>query len=139
MRTFLFIVILLSMGFIPILGESKLSEIPLQQAPQAGVEANTTPQTEVVPPKKITYPVRLIIPSIKIDDQIVKVGVTDNGEMDVPDGKTKNIGWYMYGTVPGEVGSAVLDAHVFAAFKSLHNLKQGSDIYVIMSDGEKLH
>ncbi len=59
--------------------------------------------------------------------------------MDVPDGDTKNVGWYSSGTVPGNVGSAVIDAHVFAAFAKLKNIKVGSDIYVETDSGQKLH
>jgi len=59
--------------------------------------------------------------------------------MDVPSGKTGNVGWYKGGTVPGQEGSAVLDAHVFAAFSALHSLSVGDSIYVTQADGSKLH
>ncbi len=59
--------------------------------------------------------------------------------MDVPSGNTDNVGWYKNGTVPGQLGSAVLDAHVFAAFKNLKNLLPGSDIYLLMNSGNFLH
>jgi len=84
-------------------------------------------------------PVRLIIPSISLDDAIIPVGVNSKKEMDVPSGKTSNIGWYKYGTTPGDVGSAVLDAHIFAAFAKLKYVPVGADIYVVMQNGEKLH
>ena len=84
-------------------------------------------------------PVRVIIPSIKLDTSIVSVGLNAKGEMDVPSGKTKNVGWYEDGTVPGELGSAVLDAHVFAAFARLRELKEGADVYVVENNGNKLH
>lgn len=87
----------------------------------------------------VNAPVRLIIPSIKLDSQIVGVGRNTKGEMDVPSGKTKNVGWYKDGTIPGELGSAVLDAHVFAAFNHLNELKEGADVYVLERGGGKLH
>jgi sortase A len=59
--------------------------------------------------------------------------------MDVPSGSTKNVGWYKYGTAPGDTGSAVLDAHVFAAFSNLHALRVGSDIYVTTANNNTLH
>ena len=86
-----------------------------------------------------TRPVRLIIPSIKLDAPITPVGTNAKGEMDVPSGKTKNVGWYKDGTVPGENGTAVIDAHVFAAFSKLKNLKAGSDIYVVTATNERVH
>lgn len=63
------------------------------------------------------------------------MGLTPEGNLDVPDGKTNNVGWYAKGTVPGDMGSAVLDAHVYAAFSNLHELKKGDTIYVAMKDG----
>jgi sortase (surface protein transpeptidase) len=85
------------------------------------------------------YPVRLSIPSIKLNNLVVPVGVTSAGEMDVPSGATDSVGWYKYGTVPGNIGSAVMDAHVFAAFSDLHKLHAGDAIDVVMSDGTARH
>lgn len=67
------------------------------------------------------------------------MGILPNGDLDVPSGKTNSIGWYAAGTTPGEVGSAVLDAHVYAAFKNLHSAKVGQDIFVTMDSGAVLH
>lgn len=67
------------------------------------------------------------------------MGINKKGELDVPSGKTNKVGWYAGGTVPGEKGSAVFDAHVFAAFKNLNKAKAGDDIYVTMSDGSEQH
>jgi sortase A len=75
-------------------------------------------------------PSHVSIPSIGLDSPIEALGVNAKGEMDVPDGKTSAVGWYQDGTVPGNVGSAVFDAHVFAAFSKLSAIKPGSDIYV---------
>jgi hypothetical protein len=84
-------------------------------------------------------PLRVRIPKISVNSPIQKMGVTSNGDLDVPDGSTKNIGWYAKGTVPGNVGSAVFDAHVFAALKNLRYALPGTDVYVDMSNGETLH
>lgn len=84
------------------------------------------------------HPSQIVIPSLKINSWVVPVGVTANGEMDVPDGSTLNVGWYKHGTIPGDVGSAVMDAHVYAAFKKLKNIKVGSTIYVYNARGEEL-
>ena len=97
----------------------------------ANVEATLHPES--------FYPVRITIPSIRVNSPIMNVGVNSQGEMDVPDGSTKYVGWYKYGTVPGRAGSAVMDAHVYAAFKKLKNVGIGSDIYVENAKGETLH
>lgn len=88
--------------------------------------------------KVTAHPVRLIIPAIGLDTEIDPMGVNAKGEMDVPDGSSDKVGWYKYGTIPGNVGSAVLDAHVFAAFEDLNKLPVGSAVFIVNSDGEKL-
>lgn len=85
------------------------------------------------------YPVRLSMPAIGLNAPVIKVGVTASGDMDVPDGSTNNVGWYQYGTTPGEIGSAVIGAHVFAAFKNLNKARAGEDIYVVGAGGAQLH
>ena len=85
------------------------------------------------------YPVRLIIPSIGLDAPVDPVGLDASGNMAVPSGSTKDVGWYKGGALPGDVGSAVIDAHVFAGFAQLKYVSPGSDIYVVTEDGTKLH
>src|SRR6185312_1320562 len=104
-------------------------------SPQAVTSVSTTTVAAMVMPAPVvptvpTTPVRLDIPSISLSDTIIKVGTNAKGEMDVPPGNTSEVGWYDGGTVPGTVGSAVIDAHVFAAFSKLQKIKMGSDIYV---------
>ena len=84
-------------------------------------------------------PVYLYIPSINLFSKIQGVGVNKKGNMDVPSGKTNNVGWYKHGITPGETGTAVLDAHNTAAFKKLDALPLGEDIYIYNSSGEWLH
>jgi len=87
----------------------------------------------------VGIPVHLIVPSINLDVPIVEVGIDNEGKMAVPDGKTGVVGWYQYGVRPGEMGSAVMSAHVYAAFSILKNAKSGDDIYVRDDTGELLH
>lgn len=98
-------------------------------------------QPVAAPPviKELTYPVRIRIPSIGVNSPIEHMGITANGELDVPSGRTNNVGWYKHGTVPGDLGSAVMDAHVYAAFKKLKYLKINGDVFIDMSDGTTLH
>jgi sortase (surface protein transpeptidase) len=84
-------------------------------------------------------PTRLIIPAIALNVSIDDEGVNAKGELDVPSGATDHVGWYKDGPTPGQVGSAVFDAHVFAAFKNLNKVVAGDDIYVTTSTGQRLH
>ena len=89
-------------------------------------------------------PVHISIPSIGVDTNVQKVGITYKGNMGVPNNYT-DTGWYKYGTVPGEVGSAVIDGHVDngfgtpAVFENLKNMKIGDSVFVTMDNGTVLH
>lgn len=89
-------------------------------------------------------PVRLRIPSIGVDANVQHVGLGKTGNMAVPDNYT-DVGWYRYGTTPGEVGSAVIDGHIDnglgtpAVFIHLGSLTVGDDIYIDTDAGQTLH
>lgn len=128
--------------------EIELTSIPeTPSAPDTAFDAGSSPTltamgqpvSEEYKPDPSEYPARLLMPSIKLDTQIQEVGVTPSGEIDVPSGNSMSVVWYRYGPIPGEVGSAVMDAHVYAAFRKLRYLKVGSDVYVVNKGGEKMH
>ena len=64
--------------------------------------------------------------------------------MSVPSNYT-DVGWYRYGTVPGQKGSAVIDGHVDngfgldGVFKRLPEIQIGDDVYVTTEGGKSLH
>lgn len=105
-------------------------------APPSPAKAAAAPASAPPPNKPdARAPARLSIPSIALNSRVVPVGVDSLGDMDVPSGSTSDVGWYAGGTVPGDAGSAVMDAHVFAAFARLSEVKEGDSIYVRMADG----
>ena len=85
-------------------------------------------------------PVRLIIPSIKIDATIEHLGVLPDGSMDAPAGPN-DVAWLDLGTRPGQIGSAVIDGHSGfknnhpAVFDNLYKLKIGDEINVTDDQG----
>jgi sortase A len=89
-------------------------------------------------------PERLMIPSLHIDANVQKVGLTAQNNMGIPSNFT-DVAWYKYGTIPGQKGSAVIDGHVdnglalAGVFKHLVDIKNGDDVYVQQADGSKLH
>ncbi|HEV8677623.1 MAG TPA: class F sortase [Candidatus Paceibacterota bacterium] len=89
-------------------------------------------------------PVRLRIPKIGVDANVVDVGLGKTGNMAVPYTFT-DVGWYRYGPKPGQVGSAVIDGHVDnglgtpAVFINLTRLEPGDDLYIDTKAGETLH
>lgn len=89
-------------------------------------------------------PKRLIIPSIGVDADVQHVGIARSGNMAVPTNYS-DVGWFRHGTIPGEVGSAVVDGHVDnglslpGVFKRLGDVEAGDDVYVEREDGSRLH
>lgn len=88
-------------------------------------------------------PSRLIVPSLRIDADIQQVGVNAKGNMGVPTNYA-DVAWYKHGTIPGQLGSAVIDGHVdnglglAGVFKHLADLKPGDDVIVVTKTGREL-
>jgi sortase (surface protein transpeptidase) len=93
-----------------------------------------------------TLPIRLVIPSLKIDAFIEPLGVQANGDLQTPqENPWDNVGWYQSGTIPGKRGSAVIDGHLDrpggypAVFWQLRQLHAGSAVTVFDSAGRTVH
>lgn len=84
----------------------------------------------------------LIIPALGIDAPVGAYGVDAGGEMEVPD-NVNEAGWYEFGPLPGEAGSAVVAAHVDLAghgrglFYDLGLLEPGDQVLVRFSDSSE--
>lgn len=82
----------------------------------------------------VGLPVQLKIPKIEVDANIIEVGITANGEMDVPK-LPEDTAWFNLGPRPGEEGSAVITGHYGwenknpAVFDNLHELQIGDKIF----------
>lgn len=104
---------------------------------------NVTPPVFVDDPfcKSILgHPSRLVIPVLNINATIEELGITTDGEMDVPS-SILDVGWYQYGPRPGESGSAVVAGHLdgkngeLGVFSNLSELKPGDNLFVEDSRG----
>jgi sortase A len=114
-------------------------------APDTEVASSTlaalAPAREATPGE---LPARVRIPSLGIDAKVKHVGVNDKGNMATP-GNFQDTGWYKYGTVPGFMGSAVIDGHVDNAlaldgvFKNLKDLKPGDSVFIDTASSTPLH
>lgn len=95
----------------------------------------TAAGTPVKTPDKKGIPVRLKIPSIRVNAVIRSVGLLSDGSMGVP-ALPRDTAWYKYGPKPGEQGSAVISGHVnwwygaVGVFQRLNALKPGDKITV---------
>lgn len=106
----------------------------LSHSPTPSVKKTTTDAT-------FGLPERLLIPKIKVDANVTYMGLTKTGDMDVPPDLI-NVGWYKYGTKPGDVGSAVIAGHLegtkdLGVFIGLDKLAQG-DVIQIRNDRNEI-
>lgn len=84
-------------------------------------------------------PVRVVIPAIGVDAQIVPIALHEDGALAVPDFGLA--GWYELGPRPGEPGPAVMAAHVDSragpdVFYRLRELTLGDVVEVHDAEGE---
>ena len=122
---------------------------------EKGIDTSALPETLDLSEESLTpindggvlaesKPVHIRAESIDLDADIIELGLTENQEIEVPK-KYDIVGWYKYGVMPGEIGSAVIAGHVndgFAlpgVFVNLKDLKNGDDIYVTTNNNTRLH
>jgi sortase A len=121
--------------------QAQISEplVKISEPTSAAAQAPGQPSLTAVQP---IIPVRIQIPSIKVDAMIENVGILDNGQMGVPEVE-KNVGWFEPGYKPGQNGSAVMAGHVDnktgpSVFFYLKTLKKGDKVLVTSEDGRTL-
>ncbi|MFE6662620.1 class F sortase [Streptomyces sp. NPDC057697] len=99
------------------------------------------PGSPLADPLKPSAPVRIRIPSIRVDAPMMPLGLGPDGSLDVPPAGNRNmVGWYRDGTPPGSEGSAIVAGHVDNAqgrsvFYDLGALQKGSTVEVVRQDG----
>ncbi|MFK4222571.1 class F sortase [Streptomyces sp. NPDC019890] len=104
----------------------------------AGPRIHTDAAADPLPP---SAPVRLRIPEIRVDAPVARLGLREDGSLQVPPAGDRNlVGWYRDGTAPGAKGTAIVVGHVDNAkgpsvFYSLGALKKGHRIEVTRKDG----
>lgn len=108
-------------------------EKPGAQSKQAANPINELNQPGITPEK-------LSIPSIEVEAEVTHLGVTDSGEMAVPDNGDE-LSWFSPGYRPGQRGRAVIAGHVDdldgpAVFWDLTELEPGDEILISGDDRE---
>ena len=81
----------------------------------------------------------MVIPAIDVDVELVRLGLREDGAMEVPD--FGHAGWYTEGPEPGRAGPAVIAAHVDSragpdVFYRLGDLTAGDEVHVLYDSGD---
>ena len=119
---------------------------PAMRPAAAGVAALPAPTGPIVAPpqsaaasKPIAAPVALTIPLIGVQTNLITLGLTSAGALQVPS-STAVAGWYTGSPRPGAIGSSIIIGHIDSinvpgVFFRLHELTRGDKVYVKRADG----
>lgn len=124
---------------LPVFASATSSEMVRPVSAVSAYNAPVEVPNEAVIPSG-SMPQSLAIPKIAVNANILPLGVTRTGNLDVPP-DLYTVGWYRYGAIPGDMGSAVLDGHVDnggstpGVFKNLHSLIAGDIISITDQSG----
>lgn len=110
-------------------------------APAAGSIPPPARSSAALPPaEERARPVRLSLPSLDLVVELDAVGISPDGQMEIPDDVAR-AGWYRHGPAPGsDDGSVVVAGHVDGttgpgAFFGLTRLADGAEVVVELDDG----
>lgn len=116
-------------------------------APSPRAKADPPPRRTTAPtrartrtsPMVASPPSRLVVPSIGVDVDVMDLGLTDQGVLEVPPGAFP-AGWYVGSPAPGQLGPAVIAGHVRwnatpGVFARLQELTVGDTVSVLREDG----
>lgn len=105
------------------------------QPPEA-LPARAAPTGPVAMPPSV--PVRVQIPAIGVDSELMDLGLKPDGTLEVPP-EGFPAGWYTGAPTPGEVGPAIIAGHVDwsgpGVFYDLHRLRPDDQVTVQRADG----
>lgn len=115
---------------------------PGAAVPAAGMAPVPTSAVPVVvepAPRRSTPPVRVRVPAIGVDSELLRLGTDAAGAL-VPPEDHDLAGWFAAGAVPGDVGPAVVAGHVDsvdgpAVFARIDDLAPGDVVLVDRADG----
>lgn len=115
---------------------------PVQQAPP---DRSPGGNSEAVPPQAVpvvpSIPVRIEIPSIGVDSDLIGLGLQFDGTMEVPSGGFPG-GWYTGSPTPGELGPSIIAGHVDwdgspGVFYKLREMSGGDTITITRADNSR--
>jgi hypothetical protein len=121
-----------TVALVPSGGAGTVGAAPAVGSPVPVVAERGTERTAAAP-------VRVRVPAIGVDSELLRLG-TDPAGVLVPPDDPDRAGWFTGGAVPGDVGPAVVAGHVDsvdgpAVFSRLGELGPGTEVLVDREDG----
>ena len=118
----------------------QVAAAPLAAAPRAAIAPQTAGPAPVLQ-LPTSEPVRVAIPALGVTSEVMDLGLSRDGSMEVPPGAYP-VGWYDRSPTPGALGPAVLAGHVdwggdTGAFYGLRELLPGDAVVVDRADGTR--
>jgi hypothetical protein len=100
---------------------------------------SSAPTSVQVEPMARSAPVRVQIPAIGVDSDLMDLGLQPDGTLEVPP-LGFPAGWYTGAPAPGQLGPAIIAGHVDwdgrpGVFFHLRDLKPGAEVTVARQDG----
>lgn len=110
----------------------------IAKAPVTALAPPAPPETAVTP-LAASEPMSIAIPDLGVTSEVMDLGLRPDGSMEVPPGAYP-AGWYTGAPTPGELGPAIIAAHVDwqgrpGVFVEIDELEPGNEIRVPRSDG----
>jgi sortase (surface protein transpeptidase) len=153
-------VVLLGLGTLLILlGSTAHKDPPTPPAPKAAEAIVQTPTEQLTttaptssgaatsprPQPTITasgsIPIRITVPAIGVDANIMQLGLNSDKTVQVPPlSEVRTAGWYEYSALPGAIGPSVILGHIDSAqyglgvFFKLGDVKKGNMVTVLRAD-----
>ncbi len=121
-------------------GDSAQKSPDAQESTPSAVPTPTPsiPTKTVIPAMARSVPTRLRIPAIKVDSDLMALGLNKDGTLETPPGAFP-AGWFTGAPTPGQLGPAIIVGHVRyvepGVFARLTDLRQGDKIHVARKDG----
>ena len=103
----------------------------------------TSVAAERAEPADAEIPIRVLVGSVDLRMPVMPKGVSKDGQMALPRSPA-SIGWYRFGSSPGEAGSTVLAGHVDTArfgigpLARLRDVDTGARVTVLLADGSRV-
>lgn len=112
-------------------------------APARAATSSSSPVAPVpTAPEVVAAPVRLLIPEIGVDSDLMDLGLQEDGSLEVPPTGFP-AGWFTGAPAPGAIGPAVMAGHVDwegspGVFYDLRSLAPADEITVLRADGSSV-